>query len=365
LKTAVTIALAIVACLTALSAFGGKTWNEGEAPLHKRITVRGWIALGCLLSTLIFATIKALIDSVPSTPAESAQDSAQIKLLARQGRLLAAGRADELRREISSIDESLLRLASVSHVYDKLRNVTMAVTGRVQGSAIAPNLTAAVRDFLFNGCDASLRADHSVTFNEKDCRNNSTFLQVPQVKALGLETTPYGWSFVALLQYQTMIYQDDRKLLNGPLIPGQDARSEVTLDSVLPQWIRDCDVIPKVLHRSIDLAQALRGIARSSAQLHWLFQFGYPTNDTQALSNNEREFEQAMALYSINVSALDKEIDESRTADNDDAYRMGRLTDNIATGYREIFANLQTMIMSCEKSKKRLEDELRDGGRAE
>lgn len=363
MKTVIGIALAVVALLTALSAFGGKTWNEGTEALYKRITGRGWVALGCFIATCVLGMVNAALDPSPTALPASPAELQKLDLLASQAKALAAGRRDELRRDISTLDDSLLHIQSAIHVYSGLRNTQFAVTPRApraeNPTPSAPNLTAAVHDFLLIACDPALQPNAPVE-SRRDCPNNSTFRQIPQVKDTGLDTSPYGWSFVALLQDQMMIYQADRELLNGPLIPGQDPRSEIELNAVLPQWTHDCNVRPKLLHRATDLARTLRALARSSAQLHHLFQFGYPTQTPQLLQFNENEFSQAMALYSINVVALDKMVAPAQSSDDEAAYRMGRLTENLATGYRELFADLQTMLSSCQESKKQLEAEVHD-----
>lgn len=48
--TILNILLASLSLVATLSAFGGKTWNEGNEPLKKRITRRGYLSLLCLFS---------------------------------------------------------------------------------------------------------------------------------------------------------------------------------------------------------------------------------------------------------------------------------------------------------------------------
>ncbi|MBP9792887.1 MAG: hypothetical protein KBC56_02695 [Flavobacterium sp.] len=47
--TTINILLTSLGLIGTLSAFGGKTWSEGDEPIHKRITKRGYISLTCLI----------------------------------------------------------------------------------------------------------------------------------------------------------------------------------------------------------------------------------------------------------------------------------------------------------------------------
>jgi hypothetical protein len=50
----------------AITAFGGETWTKTEAPLPKRITIRGWVSISCLALALTFGIIKEIRTSYAS-----------------------------------------------------------------------------------------------------------------------------------------------------------------------------------------------------------------------------------------------------------------------------------------------------------
>jgi hypothetical protein len=47
--TGLNVALVVIATASTLAAFGGETWEKGDAPILKRITPRGWASLSFLL----------------------------------------------------------------------------------------------------------------------------------------------------------------------------------------------------------------------------------------------------------------------------------------------------------------------------
>jgi hypothetical protein len=51
--TVVNIVLILVAFIGTLSGLGGKAWNEGRGSFFKRATWRGWVALCCLVFSLL------------------------------------------------------------------------------------------------------------------------------------------------------------------------------------------------------------------------------------------------------------------------------------------------------------------------
>ena len=60
----INVLLAVAGLLGAIAAFGGKTWLEGDDPLRKRITHRGWIALcGFFVTFLLSLAKEAVTDS--------------------------------------------------------------------------------------------------------------------------------------------------------------------------------------------------------------------------------------------------------------------------------------------------------------
>jgi len=60
MDTLLNIALLLIGSASTLAAFGGKTWKEGEEPVIERITVRGWISIGCLTVALAIGIAKEI-----------------------------------------------------------------------------------------------------------------------------------------------------------------------------------------------------------------------------------------------------------------------------------------------------------------
>ena len=57
---AINIFLAIFGLIGTLSAFGGRTWNDGAEPLMERITKRGWLSLSCLIVAFSLGVAKEI-----------------------------------------------------------------------------------------------------------------------------------------------------------------------------------------------------------------------------------------------------------------------------------------------------------------
>ena len=51
------IAIAGLGLGATLAAFGGDTWNKGPETLLKRVTLRGWVSLLCLISAFTLGAI--------------------------------------------------------------------------------------------------------------------------------------------------------------------------------------------------------------------------------------------------------------------------------------------------------------------
>jgi hypothetical protein len=89
------ISLLIVGAMATLAAFGGETWRRGEEPILKRITVRGWISLFCLVLALSLGIVKELHakyqDSRKQKDAEDRERALQAKLEGERDRLRDLG----------------------------------------------------------------------------------------------------------------------------------------------------------------------------------------------------------------------------------------------------------------------------------
>ncbi len=80
---ALNIALLLVGTTATLAAFGGKTWHEGDSPILKRITLRGWVSLLCLVLALSIGITKEFIASQLARAATEAAENERAKLIAR------------------------------------------------------------------------------------------------------------------------------------------------------------------------------------------------------------------------------------------------------------------------------------------
>ncbi|VVO15688.1 hypothetical protein [Pseudomonas fluorescens] len=60
---AINLSLLILGTLGTLAAFGGETWRKTNDPLLRRITLRGWVALICIISTLGLGIYKERMNS--------------------------------------------------------------------------------------------------------------------------------------------------------------------------------------------------------------------------------------------------------------------------------------------------------------
>lgn len=58
MKVFLNVILLVIGAAATLAAFGGETWTEGAAPIVKRITLRGWVSLVCLVLALVLGTTK-------------------------------------------------------------------------------------------------------------------------------------------------------------------------------------------------------------------------------------------------------------------------------------------------------------------
>lgn len=84
------IGLVILTLIAALATFGGDACRKGDEPLIRRITMRGWVLLSCLILTALVGTSKEYADA-----SEASDRDGQIRTL--QGQLDKIGlTADDL-----------------------------------------------------------------------------------------------------------------------------------------------------------------------------------------------------------------------------------------------------------------------------
>src|SRR5262245_11131329 len=112
------VALLLLATTSTLTAFGGDTWRREPIPLHLRITQRGWVALVCLVATLLLGLTReirtnrlaAVMQQERTVQAEQLQ--AQSKLLATQSEHIASVQR-QLDDASSELRSTRSRLAAV------------------------------------------------------------------------------------------------------------------------------------------------------------------------------------------------------------------------------------------------------------
>lgn len=104
--------LLILSAVGTLAAFGGKTWLDGDAPLLRRITRRGWVSLACLALATTAGLTKAMLDN---------QGSAETRRQARADRAKLTEQSAELQRTRTLLQQQmtanlLLGLSGQRHI---------------------------------------------------------------------------------------------------------------------------------------------------------------------------------------------------------------------------------------------------------
>jgi hypothetical protein len=126
MKIFLSILLLVLASLSTLCAFGGRTWNEGSGPVLKRITLRGWLALVCLVLTLAVGTFKELLSN-----SEEKRKEAVAANIATQEKLSAETRQAELKSQLKDAQVTItkLELANVNLQLAELKKTQDQITG--------------------------------------------------------------------------------------------------------------------------------------------------------------------------------------------------------------------------------------------
>ena len=111
---AINLALLTLGFVGAIAAIGGETWTKGSQPVLRRITRRGWIAIGCLLGTLSLSVLK----EIEVQKRERASQEAEASLQKRLGRATAelatvSGDLVEARRKLERIEPSLVSAMAI------------------------------------------------------------------------------------------------------------------------------------------------------------------------------------------------------------------------------------------------------------
>jgi hypothetical protein len=119
MNTILNIALLIVGAASTVAAFGGKTWIEGQEPLIKRITSRGWISVICLVLALAIGIMREL-----HTRSMNKQISLENKLEATEAKAQADKRQSETQNELTMTQGQLAAANAKLGALEKLVQLT-------------------------------------------------------------------------------------------------------------------------------------------------------------------------------------------------------------------------------------------------
>lgn len=108
---AINLTLLILGTVGTLTAFGGETWKKSSDPLLQRITLRGWLALTCILSTLGLGILKERINSESSARSEIAKKELESNLVATAENLKTA--REQLDNVTTDLRNTRLKLSSL------------------------------------------------------------------------------------------------------------------------------------------------------------------------------------------------------------------------------------------------------------
>jgi len=96
--TILNILLVVLSAVTAVAAIGGETWRKGDEPVLSRITVRGWISIGCAIIAFASGASKQVIED----------------------KLTAAARAEQLESRTQLAKQAISYAADVKHLNEHL-----------------------------------------------------------------------------------------------------------------------------------------------------------------------------------------------------------------------------------------------------
>ena len=103
MSLAINVLLLGLAAVSALAAFGGETWRKSEEPFVRRVTRRGWWALGCMLATLVLGVVKEVRSGASEREAQLRQETTESRLTR------ASTDLRELRAGLASVEPTILQ----------------------------------------------------------------------------------------------------------------------------------------------------------------------------------------------------------------------------------------------------------------
>lgn len=129
----VNIALLFLATTGALAAFGGETWKKGDNSFRSRITRRGWLALICMLATLILGITKEINNNAAAAAAATKQRELEHSLASTTADLRTT------REKLAAIEPNILQAMIVATA--GLRRERDFSTPTISGQSVQPLLS--------------------------------------------------------------------------------------------------------------------------------------------------------------------------------------------------------------------------------
>ncbi len=121
----INLTLLVLGTTGALAAFGGDTWRRDSAPLTRRITRRGWLALGCMISTLVVGAAKEVRTNRLAGESAAKEEKLRVDLSASNVALTKA--SDNLESTKNALEDTRSKLAAVEPSI--LEGIILATSG--------------------------------------------------------------------------------------------------------------------------------------------------------------------------------------------------------------------------------------------
>jgi hypothetical protein len=137
------ILLLVVGTAATLAAFGGRTWEEGDDAILKRITPRGWVSLACLVLALFVGSLKEVHEASDQAKTDADRELAAAKAEQKetemQGDLKAAQDQIELLNTRLALADTRLQLANTN--LDALKKQANTTQDQITGGRGFPVVT--------------------------------------------------------------------------------------------------------------------------------------------------------------------------------------------------------------------------------
>jgi len=235
----INLALLLLGTTGALAAFGGETWRKGDEPLSKRISRRGWLALVCMLATLMLGITKEIRTNA-ATLASSARQRELEQNLDRTTADLRATR-DLLSKTTIELGDTRAKLAAVEP--NILKAMVVATAGiRRESDFSTPTIRGQAFERLISG-----RTNKALILYGGDMVDYHVFCSDANHRVAGFLGSRQEFRPELILKAGNTEYplsEHGRQMIIGPVGQPLDA-------SILnPNRLRDCQL--KILVESAD-----------------------------------------------------------------------------------------------------------------